>query len=91
MLKIQNDIATSMDKGAAVGLVLLDLSAAFDTIIIIIIGFIERKVDTNPLMRLSPRRESPGTDMGRHVKSARQGITKVGGMPVGTSESLAGF
>ena len=31
-LKIQNDIATSMDKGAAVGLVPLDLSAAFDTI-----------------------------------------------------------
>ena len=32
LLKIQNDIATSMEKGAAVGLVLLDLSAAFDTI-----------------------------------------------------------
>ena len=32
LLKIQNDIATSMDKGAAVGLDLLDLSAAFDTI-----------------------------------------------------------
>ena len=32
LLKIQNDIATSMDKGAAVGLVLLDLCAAFDTI-----------------------------------------------------------
>ena len=32
LLKIQNDIATSMDKGAAVGLVRLDLSAAFDTI-----------------------------------------------------------
>ena len=32
LLKIQNDIATSMDKGAAVELVLLDLSAAFDTI-----------------------------------------------------------
>ena len=32
LLKMQNDIATSMDKGAAVGLVLLDLSAAFDTI-----------------------------------------------------------
>ena len=32
LLKIQNDNATSMDKGAAVGLVLLDLSAAFDTI-----------------------------------------------------------
>ena len=32
LLKIQNDIAISMDKGAAVGLVLLDLSAAFDTI-----------------------------------------------------------
>ena len=32
LLKIQNDIATSMDKGAAVGLVLLDLSAAFGTI-----------------------------------------------------------
>ena len=31
LLKIQNNIAT-MDKGAAVGLVLLDLSAAFDTI-----------------------------------------------------------
>ena len=32
LLKIQNHIATSMDKGATVGLVLLDLSAAFDTI-----------------------------------------------------------
>ena len=32
LLKIQNDIATSMDKGAAIGLVLLHLSAAFDTI-----------------------------------------------------------
>ena len=32
LLKIQNNIATSMDKGAAVGLVLLDLSAAFGTI-----------------------------------------------------------
>ena len=32
LLKIQNDIATSMDKGSAVGLVLLDISAAFDTI-----------------------------------------------------------
>ena len=32
LLKIQNDIATSMDKSAAVGLALLDLSAAFDTI-----------------------------------------------------------
>ena len=31
LLKIQNDIATSMDKSAAVGLVLLDLSA-FNTI-----------------------------------------------------------
>ena len=32
LLKIQTDIATSMDKGAAVGLVLLDVSAAFNTI-----------------------------------------------------------
>ena len=32
LLKIQNDIATSMDKETAVGLVLLDLSAALDTI-----------------------------------------------------------
>ena len=40
-------------------------------LIIIVVGFIERKIDTNPLMRLSPRRESPGTDMGRHLKSAR--------------------
>ena len=40
LLKIQNDIATSMDKGAAVGLVLLDLSAAFDTIdLFIYLGF----------------------------------------------------
>ena len=29
---MQNDIATSMDKGTAVGLGFLDLSAAFDTI-----------------------------------------------------------
>ena len=50
-------------------------------IIITIVGFIERKMDTNPLMSLRPRRESQGTDMGRHLKSARQGITKVGGMP----------
>ena len=28
--------------------------------------------DTNPLMCLSPRRESPGTDMGQHLKSTRQ-------------------
>ena len=47
-------------------------------IIIIIVRFIERKIDTNPLMHLSPRRESPGTDMGRQLKSSRQGITKVG-------------
>ena len=33
-------------------------------IIIIIVGFIERKIDTNPLMCLSPRGESPGTGMG---------------------------
>ena len=32
LLKVQNDIATSMDKGAAVGLFLLDLFAPFDTI-----------------------------------------------------------
>ena len=32
LLKIQNDIATSMGKGAAVGLVLLYLFAAFNTI-----------------------------------------------------------
>ena len=50
-------------------------------IIIIIIGFIERKIDTNPLMCLSPRNESPGTGMGRHLKSTHKGITKVGGMP----------
>ena len=37
-------------------------------IIITIVGFIEHKIDTNPLMRLSPRRESPGTDMGQHLK-----------------------
>ena len=47
----------------------------------LIVGFIERKIDTNPRIRLSPRRESPGTDMGRHLKSAHRGKTKVGGMP----------
>ena len=41
-------------------------------IIIIIVGFIQRKIDTSPLMRLGPRRESPGTGMGRHLKSAKQ-------------------
>ena len=46
--------------------------------IIIIVGFIERKIDTNPRMRLNPRRERRGTDMGRHLKSTRQGITNVG-------------
>ena len=51
-------------------------------IIIIIVGFIQRKIDTNPHMRLSSRRENPGTDMCRHRKSSHQGITKVEGMPV---------
>ena len=32
LLKIQNDIALSVDTGKAVALTLLDLSAAFDTI-----------------------------------------------------------
>ena len=32
LLKMQNDIATSMDKGAAVRLVLFDLSAVFKII-----------------------------------------------------------
>ena len=32
LLKIQNDIAFSMDSGKAMALTLLDLSAAFDTI-----------------------------------------------------------
>ena len=48
---------------------------------IIQVGFIEHKIDTNPLMRLSPRRDFPGTDMGQHSNSARQGITKAEGMP----------
>ena len=36
-------------------------------LIIIIVGFIDYRfifIDTNPLMRLSPRRDSRGTDMG---------------------------
>ena len=49
-------------------------------IIIIIVGFVERKIDTNHLMHLSPRRESPGTGMDRHLKRACQGMTKVGGL-----------
>ena len=53
-------------------------NGSFIIVIIITVGFIERKTDTNPLMHLSPRRESPGTDMGQHLKSAHQGKTKVG-------------
>ena len=59
-----------------------------DEIIIIIVGFVSilRYINTTIIiiiiiMLLSPRRESPGTGMGRHLKSARQGITKVVGMP----------
>ena len=47
----------------------------------IIVQFMEPKIDTNPLMHFSPRRESQATDMGRHLKSTSRGITKVGGMP----------
>ena len=43
-----------------------------------IVGFTECKIGTDSL---SPRRDSPGTDMGRHLKSAPQGITKEWGMP----------
>ena len=34
----------------------------------IIEGFIEQKIDTNPLMRFGLRRDSPGTDMGQYPK-----------------------
>ena len=44
-------------------------------LIIITIGFIEVKIDTDPQ---SPRRDSPGTGMGQYPKSASQGMTKVG-------------
>ena len=30
-------------------------------------------------MHLSPRKDSPGTDMGQDLKSTSQGMTKVGG------------
>ena len=53
----------------------------YEVIVIILVGFIECKIDTNPLMRCSLRRESPGTDMGQHLMKGNQGITKVGGMP----------
>ena len=36
----------------------------FIIIIVIIVGFIEHKIDTSPLMRLNPRRGSPGIGMG---------------------------
>ena len=32
LLRVQNDIRTEMDKGNVVGLILLDLSGAFDTV-----------------------------------------------------------
>ena len=34
----------------------------------------EHKIDTDPLMPFSSRRDSPGTDMGQYPKSASQGI-----------------
>ena len=37
-------------------------------IIIIIVGFIEHKSDTNPPMHLNQRRESPGTEHGSTFK-----------------------
>ena len=45
-------------------------------IIIIIEGFIDRKIDTNRIMHLSPRKDIPGTDMGQYLKSTSQGMTK---------------
>ena len=47
-------------------------------IIIIMEGFIERKIDKNLLMHLSPSRDSPGTDTGQHQQCGSQGMTKVG-------------
>ena len=48
-------------------------------IIIILEGFIECKIDTNPVMCSSPRKDGPGrTGMGQYLKSTSQGMTKVG-------------
>ena len=49
-------------------------------IIIILEGFIEYKFDTDLLMRLSPRREIPGTDMGQYPKVLARGMIKVEGV-----------
>ena len=54
---------TAFDKGQAKGKV---------GVSIMIAGFIERKIDTDPLMLLSPRRESPGTDMGQYPRIASE-------------------
>ena len=43
-------------------------------VIVIIDGFIELKIDTDPLMCLRPRRASPGTDMGEYPKKKRQPV-----------------
>ena len=45
-------------------------------VIIIIVG----SIDLDPIMRLSARRDSPGTEMGQYPKSTRHSVTKVGDM-----------
>ena len=47
----------------------------------------EHKIDTDPLLCLSSRRDSQGTDMGQYPKSTSQVMTKVGDIPVQTSKS----
>ena len=34
-------------------------------------SYFERKIDTDPLMHLSPRRDSPGTDMSQYPKKCQ--------------------
>ena len=38
----------------------------------------ECKIDTDPLMCLSPRIDSPGKNIGQYPRTASQGMTKVG-------------
>ena len=56
-------------------------------IICIIEGFILRKIDNNPLMRLNPIRDNPGTDMVDIQIAPARGVIMVGDRLVKTSVS----
>ena len=56
----------------------------------IVLGFIKRKINIDPPMCLSQRKDSPGTGMGQYKKVPAR-VRLRWGMSVGISESSAGF